>query len=87
MLIKPGVLSAWILVFIFSIREISAAILLASPSNKVLSVMSWDYLEFGNVQNATIIGLLQTAILGRRHFRRALRAAREAVGRPPETEE
>lgn len=63
-LIKPGVLSAWILVFIFSIREISAAILLASPSNKVLSVMSWDYLEFGNVQNATIIGLLQTAILG-----------------------
>jgi iron(III) transport system permease protein len=63
-LIKPGVLSAWILVFIFSIREISAAILLASPSNKVLSVMSWDYLEFGNVQNATIVGLLQTAILG-----------------------
>jgi iron(III) transport system permease protein len=50
-------------VFIFSIREISAAILLASPSNKVLSVMSWDYLEFGNVQNAAIIGLLQTAIL------------------------
>ncbi|MDR6288432.1 MULTISPECIES: ABC transporter permease [Inquilinus] len=62
-LIRPGVLSAWILVFIFSIREISAAILLASPSNKVLSVMSWDYLEFGNVQNAAIIGLLQTAIL------------------------
>jgi iron(III) transport system permease protein len=62
-LIRPGILSAWILVFIFSIREISAAILLASPSNKVLSVMSWDYLEFGNVQNAAIIGLLQTAIL------------------------
>jgi iron(III) transport system permease protein len=62
-LIQPGVLSAWILVFIFSVREISAAILLASPSNKVLSVMSWDYLEFGNVQNAAIIGLLQTLIL------------------------
>jgi iron(III) transport system permease protein len=62
-LIRPGVLSAWILVFIFSVREISAAILLASPSNKVLSVMSWDYLEFGNVQNAAIIGLLQTVIL------------------------
>ena len=62
-LIRPGILSAWILVFIFSVREISAAILLASPSNKVLSVMSWDYLEFGNVQNAAIIGLLQTVIL------------------------
>ncbi|WP_271896727.1 ABC transporter permease [Candidatus Phyllobacterium onerii] len=62
-LIRPSVLSAWILVFIFSIREISAAIILASPSNKVLSVMSWDYLEFGNVQNAAIIGILQTVIL------------------------
>ncbi|HTJ57872.1 MAG TPA: iron ABC transporter permease [Devosiaceae bacterium] len=62
-LIRPGVLSAWILIFIFSVREISAAILLSSASNKVLSVMSWDYLEFGNVQNAAIIGLLQTAIL------------------------
>jgi iron(III) transport system permease protein len=62
-LVRPGILSAWILVFIFSVREISAAILLASPSNKVLSVMSWDYLEFGNVQNAAVIGLLQTAIL------------------------
>jgi iron(III) transport system permease protein len=62
-LIRPGILSAWILVFIFSVREISAAILLASPSNKVLSVMSWDYLEFGNVQNAAIVGLMQTLIL------------------------
>jgi iron(III) transport system permease protein len=62
-LVRPGVLAAWILVFIFSVREISAAILLSSASNKVLSVMSWDYLEFGNVQNAAIIGLLQTAIL------------------------
>jgi iron(III) transport system permease protein len=62
-LIRPGVLSAWVLVFIFSVREISAAVMLSSASNKVLSVMSWDYLEFGNVQNAAIIGLLQTAIL------------------------
>jgi len=62
-LVTPGVLSAWILVFIFSVREVSAAIMLASPSNTVLSVMSWDYLEFGNVQNAAIVGLLQTALL------------------------
>lgn len=62
-LIRPGLLAAWIMVFIFSVREISAAILLSSASNKVLSVMSWDYLEFGNVQNAAVIGLLQTAIL------------------------
>ena len=76
-LIRPGILSAWILVFIFSVREISAAILLASPSNKVLSVMSWDYLEFGNVQNAAIIGLLQTLILVAGRHRRPLRSARQ----------
>lgn len=62
-LIRPGVLSAWILVFIFSVREVSAAIMLASPTNTVLAVMSWDYLEFGNVQNAAIVGLLQTGLL------------------------
>lgn len=62
-LVQPAVLSGWVLVFIFSVREISSAILLSSPSNKVLSVMSWDYLEYGNVQNAAVVGLLQTAIL------------------------
>lgn len=62
-LIRPSILSAWILVFIFSVREISAAIILASPKNRVLSVMSWDYLDFGDIQNAAMIGLLQTIIL------------------------
>lgn len=62
-LVTPGVLSAWILVFIFSVREVSSAIMLASPTNTVLAVMSWDYLEFGNVQGAAIVGLLQTALL------------------------
>lgn len=37
--------------------------MLTSPINSVLAVMSWDYLEFGNVQNAAIEGLLQTALL------------------------
>jgi iron(III) transport system permease protein len=62
-LVRPALLSSWVLVFIFSVREISAAILLSSPTNKVLSVLSWDYLEFGNVSNAAIVGLIQTAIL------------------------
>jgi iron(III) transport system permease protein len=62
-LMRPALLSAWIMVFIFCVREISAAILLASPSNKVLSVLSWDYLEFGDLSKASVIGLLQTALL------------------------
>jgi iron(III) transport system permease protein len=62
-LMRPALLSAWIMVFIFSVREISAAILLTSSDNVVLSVLSWNYLDYGDVPKAAVIGLLQTAIL------------------------
>ncbi|HTC09512.1 MAG TPA: iron ABC transporter permease [Acetobacteraceae bacterium] len=62
-LMRPALLSAWIMVFIFSVREVSAAILLTSSDNIVLSVLSWNYLDYGDVQKAAVIGLLQTVIL------------------------
>jgi iron(III) transport system permease protein len=62
-LMRPALLSAWIMVFIFSVREISAAILLTSSDNVVLSVLSWNYLDYGDVPKAAIVGLLQTVIL------------------------
>jgi iron(III) transport system permease protein len=63
-LMQPALLSAWIMVFIFSVREISAAILLSSSDNVVLSVLSWNYLDYGDVPKAAVVGLLQTLILG-----------------------
>jgi iron(III) transport system permease protein len=62
-LIRPALLSGWVMVFIFSVREISAAILLASPSNEVLSTVSWNYLDYGDQQKAAVLGLVQTVIL------------------------
>ena len=62
-LIRPALLSAWIMVFVFSVREISAAILLTSSDNVVLSVLSWNYLDYGDIQKAAVVGLLQTVIL------------------------
>ncbi len=62
-LARPALLSAWVMVFIFSIREISAAVLLTSADNVVLSVLSWNYLDYGDVPKAAVIGLLQTLIL------------------------
>ena len=62
-LIRPALLSGWVMVFIFSVREISAAILLASPSNEVLSTISWNYLDYGDQQKAAVLGLVQTVIL------------------------
>ncbi len=62
-LIRPALLSAWVMVFVFSVREISAAILLTSSDNVVLSVLSWNYLDYGDIQKAAVVGLLQTVIL------------------------
>ncbi len=62
-LARPALLSAWIMVFIFAVREISAAVLLTSSDNVVLSVLSFNYLDFGDVPKAAVVGLLQTALL------------------------
>jgi len=62
-LARPALLSAWIMVFIFSVREISAAVLLTSSDNVVLSVLSFNYLDYGDVPKAAIVGLLQTVLL------------------------
>jgi iron(III) transport system permease protein len=62
-LMRPALLSAWVMVFIFSVREISAAILLSSSDNVVLSVLSWNYLDYGDVPKAAVVGLIQTVIL------------------------
>ena len=45
------------------LREISAAVLLTSSDNVVLSVLSFNYLDYGDVPKAAIVGLLQTALL------------------------
>ena len=62
-LARPALLSAWIMVFIFAVREISAAVLLTSSDNIVLSVLSFNYLDYGDVPKAAVVGLLQTALL------------------------
>lgn len=62
-LIKPSMLSAWILIFIFSVREISAAVMLYGANSAVLSVLTWDFLDQGDARNAAIAGLIQTVFM------------------------
>jgi len=62
-LIKPSLLASWILVFIFSVREISAAVMLYGPDSAVLSVLTWDSLDQGDVEKAAILGLVQTVFM------------------------
>ncbi|MRH28509.1 ABC transporter permease subunit [Microbacterium sp. SYP-A9085] len=65
-LIRPSLLSAWILIFIFSVREINEAIMLYSARSNVLSVVTWDYMQNGQIRQAAVVGILQTVglILG-----------------------
>jgi iron(III) transport system permease protein len=59
-LIRPSLLSAWVLIFIFSVREINEAIMLYSARSNVLSVVTWDYMQNGQIRQAAVVGILQT---------------------------
>lgn len=62
-LAKSAMISGWIMAFIFSARELSAAIILYGPNTRVLSVLTWDYANYGNMQLAAVVGVLQTGLL------------------------
>lgn len=63
-LLKPGLLAAWLLLFIASVRELGASILLMGPTSKVLTpaiVEAW----FGTSAELTAsMALIQTVVVG-----------------------
>ena len=63
-LLRPGLLAAWLLLFVASVRELGASILLMGPTSKVLTpaiVESW----FGSSSEVTAaMALIQTAVVG-----------------------
>jgi iron(III) transport system permease protein len=62
-LIRPALVATWIFLFLAVVRESSASILLYSPSSIVLSVVSWNYMFDGQFNQASVVALLQTAII------------------------
>src|SRR6266566_3007042 len=63
-LLRPGLLAAWLLIFVASVRELGASILLMGPTSKVLTpaiVESW----FSSSSELTAaMVLIQTAVIG-----------------------
>lgn len=57
-LLKPGLLSGWIYVFIVSIRELSASILLYSPGNEVIAIVIWELWENGQFVELSALGVM-----------------------------
>jgi iron(III) transport system permease protein len=60
---KHSLLAAWILVFVFVVREVDVVIVLASPGTNLLSIATFDAEQYGVLQTAAVLGLLQTVIL------------------------
>jgi iron(III) transport system permease protein len=61
-LLWSAVISTWCLVFVASIRELSAAILLFTVNTKVLSVLIYDLNESGDPGSIAVVGLLMLLI-------------------------
>ena len=61
-LIRPSIFSAFILIFVLTLRELNVAVVLYSPSSTVLSVVAWNYSESA-LTKAAAVGILQVVIM------------------------
>jgi iron(III) transport system permease protein len=62
-LLRPSLLSAWTLLFVFGTREVNEAVILSGPLSRPLSVLAWNYMESGSMRNAAVVGLLLTIVM------------------------
>lgn len=62
-LMIPALVSVWIWVAAHTLRELSAALLLMSYNNVVLSTLLWGYWENGRIPVAATVGVVLTTVL------------------------
>lgn len=57
-LILPGLLAGWLYTFIISVRELSSSIVLYTPGNEVLSILTWNLYEDGQLTTVAALGVV-----------------------------
>jgi iron(III) transport system permease protein len=62
-ILKPTLIAILFFVMIMSIKELSASILLYSQRSQILSVLTWHYMDAGNYQFASALGVIQTVLM------------------------
>jgi iron(III) transport system permease protein len=62
-LMRPAILSAWTLLFIFASREVNETVLLAGPSSRPLAVLAWNDIDASDPSAAAAVGILLTLIM------------------------
>jgi iron(III) transport system permease protein len=61
-LARSALFASGVMAFVFSSRELSSAVVLYGPDTRILSVLTWDYIQFGDLQTASVIGLVQAIV-------------------------
>jgi iron(III) transport system permease protein len=62
-LMRVTLIAILFFVMIMSIKELSASILLYSQNSQVLSVLTWHYMDAGNYQFASAVGVVQSVMM------------------------
>jgi iron(III) transport system permease protein len=62
-LLRPGLFTAWVYIFIVSTRELSSTIILSSPRNTPLSVLIYNLYTNGNYTVLSALGVLMVIVL------------------------
>ncbi len=62
-LISPALVSTWILMFIFTLNEVSSTILLYSPNTVTLSVLAWQSMQMYGAMQGFVFMLVQALMV------------------------
>jgi iron(III) transport system permease protein len=63
-LLRPGLVAAWLLIFVASVRELGASILLMGPTSKVLTPAIVESWFSSSAELTAAMALIQTAVIG-----------------------
>ena len=63
-LLRPGLIAAWMLIFVASVRELGASILLMGPDSKVMTPAIVEAWFSSSSELTAAMALIQTAVLG-----------------------
>ena len=61
-LLRRGVLTSWLLVFIPALKELSASVFLFTPHTQVITTVIWDFSDAGNFEAVSTMGVLMMLI-------------------------
>ena len=62
-LLKPAVLSSWLLLLIYCTRELNVAIMVYTSKSVVVPVLMWSEMAGGDYQKAAILALVESSLI------------------------